>query len=171
MSTIPAQKKSSNRGFTLLIAVLLSSLLLAIAFSLVNFAVKQLIISSAGRESQFAFYAADTGIECAFYWDFKYGVNSAFATSSASNPPASGIRCNGQDIAAAPWSVVSDATRATTTFAFNFSPQPYCAIVTINKWGGTTTLEARGYNIGTVSGATCISSNVRRVERAIRVRY
>jgi Tfp pilus assembly protein PilX len=163
--------RNNNKGFTLLIAVLVSSLLLAIGLSLTDFAVKQLIISSAGRESQFAFYAADTGIECAFYWDFKYGSDTAFATTSASLPPSSGIKCNGQDIAASPWTITSNATRATTTFAFNFLPQPYCVIVSIGKWGSTTTIESRGYNVGTVSGSNCTSSNPRRVERAIRVRY
>lgn len=162
---------TKERGFTLIMAVLISSLLLAIGFSLANFAVKQLIISSTGRESQFAFYAADSGIECAFYWDFKYGNQSAFATSSASVPPSSGVNCNGQDVAASPWSVASISDRATTTFSFNFSPEPYCAVVSIGKWGSTTTIESRGYNLGTVSGSSCTSDNPRRVERAIRVRY
>jgi len=162
---------SSSRGFTLIIAILVSSLMLAIGFSLANFAVKQIIISSTGRESQFAFYAADTGIECAFYWDFKYGADSAFATSSASNPPTSNIHCNNQDIAASPWTISADATKATTTFAFNFLPEPYCVVVAIAKSGETTTVESRGYNVGTVSGSACTSSNPRRVERAIRVRY
>lgn len=162
---------SKEKGFTLLIAILVASLLISIGFSLAGFAVKQLIISTTGRESQFAFYAADSGIECAFYWDFKYGFASAFATSSDSSPPSSGITCNGEDVSARPWSVVADANRATTTFAFSFAPQPYCAVVTVNKWGSTTTVESRGYNEGTISGAGCTSSSNRRVERAIRVRY
>src|SRR3972149_3115950 len=91
--------QGDKRGSTLFIAVLLSSLLLAIGFSLANFAVKQLVIATAGRESQFAFYAADTGIECALYWDFKAPQGSVFATSSSSRPPSSGINCNSRDVA------------------------------------------------------------------------
>ncbi len=157
-----------ERGFTLIIAVLVASLLLAIGFSLANFAVKQLIISSTGRESQFAFYAADSGIECAFYWDFKYGVSSAFATSSSSQTPA--IVCNGQTIQ--PVVTASSATDASSTFAFNFAPQPYCTVVSVGKQSdGSTIIESRGYNSGTVIGPNCTDSNPRRVERALRVRY
>lgn len=172
------KKINKKRGFTLFISITLASLLLAIGFSLAGFTVKQLIISTSGRESQFAFYAADTGVECAVYWDFKYGGTSAFATSSDSVTyglvPASGLKCNDKDIIvdSPAWSIVTSATRATTTFAFSFSPQPYCVVVTVGKSGAQTTVESRGYNMGVLSnGPSCTSSNTRRVERAIRVRY
>src|SRR5581483_9987816 len=74
-----------NKGFAMLFAVLVASLLLAIGISIFNLTVKELILSSSGRESQFAFYAADTGAECAIYWDFK-GVD-IFATSTDTRSP------------------------------------------------------------------------------------
>ncbi len=170
--------RSTERGSTLFIAVLLSSLLLAIGFSLANFATKQIIISTAGRESQFAFYAADTGVECALYWDFKAPSGSAFATSSDSVTyglvPSSGIKCNSHDIAAGPpvETIITNGNRATTTFGFDFSPQPYCAIVVVGKSPGATIIESHGYNIGTLSsGPACLTDNPRQIERAIRVRY
>ncbi len=159
---------SNSRGFTLFIAVIVSSLFLAIAFSLASLSIKQQIISSIGKESQFAFYAADTGIECAFYWDFK--GTDVFATSTQSIPSFSGVNCNGRDIATN-WDIVRDATQAKTTFAFNFSPQPYCTVVTVEKIGTLTTIESRGYNNASLSGSSCTSSNPRTVERAIRVNY
>ena len=39
--------------------------------SIYNITLKELILSSYGRNSQFAFYAADTGLECALYWNIK----------------------------------------------------------------------------------------------------
>ena len=171
----------TNRGFTLFIAVIVSSLFLAIGFSLASLSVKQQIISSIGKESQFAFYAADTGIECALYWDFKLGgENNAFATSTDStdpNPPLpTDLPCNNQNIAAT-WSIEHLTDRATTTFAFNFldpdptKSNPYCAVVKVGKNGLVTTIESRGYNNASVSGSSCLSSNPRTVERAVRVSY
>ncbi len=71
---------ATNRGFVLLLAVLVSGILLALGVALYNIASKELILSSSGRDSQFAFYAADSGIECALYWDAKH---DAFATTSS----------------------------------------------------------------------------------------
>jgi len=66
-------KKALNnkKGFTLLFAVLVSVMVLAVGTSMINIAVKQTILSGSGRESQFAFYAANTGVECALYWDIN----------------------------------------------------------------------------------------------------
>lgn len=64
---IPSKKK----GFTLLFAILVSVLVLAVGASMISIALKQVILSGAGRESQYAFYAANTGIECALYWDLN----------------------------------------------------------------------------------------------------
>lgn len=72
--------KNNQKGFTVLYAVLVSSLVLAIGVSIFNIAFKQLVLSSQVRESQFAFYAADSGLECALYWDFQY-ANSDYESS------------------------------------------------------------------------------------------
>lgn len=72
-------ERSQNRrggaraGFVLLYAVMTSTIILAVGVSIISIALKQLSISTLGRESQYAFYAANTGAECALYWDF-HGV-------------------------------------------------------------------------------------------------
>lgn len=141
----------NNAGFALLMASLLSTLMLSIGTAVFNLSLKELILSSGGRESQFAFYAADTGTECALYWDLK---ENSFATSSTSN-----INCNEQLIE-------NVGGGLTSTFTFTLSPDPYCAIVTVTKNNDMTetTIESRGYN-------TCDTSNQRRVERGVRVSY
>jgi Tfp pilus assembly protein PilX len=68
-----------ERGFTLMLAALVSSIVLALGTSIYEIAQKEVQLSALGRDSQFAFYAADTAAECALYWDFRY---SYFATSS-----------------------------------------------------------------------------------------
>jgi hypothetical protein len=58
-----------SRGFTLFYAVLVSSLLLAIGLAVLNITYKEFVLSSGARDSETAFYAADTALECALYWD------------------------------------------------------------------------------------------------------
>ena len=151
-------RKTTNRGFTLLYAVLVSSLMLSIGLAIFNITIKELLLSSAARESQFAFYAADTGIECALFWDIQA---NAFAVSNTKS-----IECAGKTIE----SVGGAGYGSASTFDIDLSPLPYCATVSVTKQQKSnstprrTIIESRGYN-------TCDTTNPRRVERAIRATY
>lgn len=63
-----AKDFKKQKAFVLLYAVLVSSIVLSIGLSLINLFTKQVILSSVGRSSQFAYYAADAGKQCAYYW-------------------------------------------------------------------------------------------------------
>ncbi len=101
---------SRKKGFTLLIAVLVSSVFLSLASTIATITFKQIILSSIGKDSQLAFYAADAGMECALYWDLKFsdssagppiGVNgSAFPVANNDDGigGAGEVFCNEQDI-------------------------------------------------------------------------
>jgi len=156
----------------MLFAVLVSSVLLSIGLSIFNLTVKELLLSSSGRESQFSFYAADSGVECVLYWDFK--GQDIFATSSSSRSPSpSNPDCAGTSINISPSQTTSDT--ASTQFSFEIPntlqsgvSAPYCTTVLISKSVNnnivTTSIDSRGYN-------TCDVSDPNRVERALRVRY
>lgn len=147
----------THRGFTLLMSVLIASILLALGYEIYNLAVKEVNLSSSGRESQFAFFAADTGIECALWADSKL---DAFATTS--------------DIAEL------DCGTATSTLARAYSGTDYvttfdvttgvgqrtqCTTVVVTRQDPKRTIiEAYGHN-------TCLLTNPLRLERAIRVTY
>lgn len=161
-------QNKNKKGFVILIAVLVSSLMISLGAFIANIAVKELQLSSSGRDSQTAFYAADSGLECALYQDLRVQSFSA----SSSDPGPSEVYCNGQT-----WSIVSqsgDATSATTYFDVIFEydqpPQlsPYARVKVEKSDIGTiadkTTVEARGYNI-----RDALSPN--RVERALQVIY
>ncbi len=151
----------SKRGFTLLIAILVSGVLLAVGLSIFNIASKELILSSAGRESQFAFYAADAGIECALFAD---RIQDAFIFNKA----VAGVNCGGgsvdftksADSASLPFTTTSDFR-----FYLNGAGTGACADVHVEKWtdnsATSTQVDSRGYN-------TCDTVNPRRVERGIR---
>ncbi|MBI5126158.1 MAG: hypothetical protein HZA80_00095 [Candidatus Taylorbacteria bacterium] len=79
MKNIFPQQKN---GYTLLFAVLVTSLVLSVAVSILNITRKESILASAARESQSAIYAADTGIECVVY-QYQAG---AFSTASQALP-------------------------------------------------------------------------------------
>ena len=147
-----------EKGVALYIAVVITGVLLLVSYAIINTAIKQLGISNSTRDSQAAFYAADSGIECALFWDLKGGLiynGSAFSTSTTRN-----ISCNNTNI--------SVGGVATSTFDLDFLPEPYCATVVVGKsYNGnvlTTHIESRGYN-------SCDSTDLRRVERAIEVNY
>lgn len=84
-----------NSGFALLFAVLMSSLMLSIGLSIFGIALRELSISTAARQSIFAFYAADSGRECALYWDIKKG---AFPTLVQGTTGGGAIKCGGKSI-------------------------------------------------------------------------
>lgn len=77
----------NQKGFTLFVSLMLVSFVLAIGFSIGNIILKQLILSSSGGGSQIAFYAADSAIECARYWDKKNNAGEDIALS-VFNPKA-----------------------------------------------------------------------------------
>ena len=141
-----------NKGFTLLFAVLVTSVALVVGVGVFDVVLRQIELSGVGRESQAAFYAADTGIECGLYWDVK---ESVFGTTS---PPVVVPDCLGgpvQDVV---------FTGGATTFTVTLQNDS-CAAVRVAKEGGATTILARGFNVG------CDSDSPRKVERALEATY
>ena len=155
-----AVEAKPRRGFTLLIAVLVSGILLALGFAIFNIASKELTLSSSGRESQFAFYAADSGIECTLYWDFR---EDAFSTTSPQQPQCAGGSVTNYNVNFDP---LSDTYTTTYSFSLGQTTSDPCTDVTVTRnFSPTrTTVVAAGYN-------TCVTTNPRRIERAIRVQY
>ena len=177
----PKSKRILRRGFTLLFSVLISTIVLAIGAAIFNITIKQLKLSAVGRESQFAFYAADTGAECAIYWDLKN--NGASLSAFLPNPdPGGSVEPINRDIVCSNTSLPkANRTRVncepysgsgvcTDTFTYQIVAgsltELACVQVKVTKQDVTydTIIESRGYN-------TCDVSDPRRVERAVRVRY
>lgn len=62
---------NNQKGMTLFISIVIMGILLFITFAVVNITIKSTLFANSGKESQLAFFAADSGIECALYWDSK----------------------------------------------------------------------------------------------------
>ena len=168
------------RGFTLLAAIITTSMLLIVSFVVANVALKQLVLSRSSQESQYSFYNADSGTECAIFWDLKNaGGVSAFATSTANT-----ITCNGQSISVAspvvptlPAStptLIGGGGNANPTSIFKIDFPKGCTIVKVTKsyppqapYNGQvllTQINSYGYN-------TCDTSASRRFERGVNITY
>ncbi len=166
------------RGFALLFAVLAASLLLSIGLSIFLLTVKELALSSYTRDSQFSFYAADSGAECALYWDLKGNNGTTFATSS-NYYGVSPYQINCGNVTINPLLEPTDSSDATTTFAMplnDVTGQSYCALVTVAKSDpnhtgiSSTNISSRGYN-DCNSSAVPVYGNQNLVERALYVSY
>ena len=160
---------SPRRGFTVLFAVLVGSLLFSLGLAIAELSIKEIVLSAAGKQSETAFFGADTGIECALYFDRR--VANTFPDSSDTIPSGNKkITCNSKNSNNIPLSFSGNPTAATTTFQIPLSLG--CANVTVGKTKspgpgipGNTIIESRGQN-------ECgVGANPSRVERALRARY
>ncbi len=93
------QVKKEMSGFAMLFAVLASSLLIALGISIFNISLKELQIATSEKDSQAAYYAADSAEECALYSDIIIGafptcIDSANPCTLSSMQPNS-VTCNG----------------------------------------------------------------------------
>lgn len=155
-------------GFALLFAVLAITVLLSISIAILNISLREVILSSFGRESQVAFYAADAGAECALYWSIK----GAFATSTDSGaatgcPGPSQISINCGVFKLTPNISYCDKFSAITNFSLD---DGVCVDVTVSKNGLqkdgtiTTQIDSRGHN-------TCDQNSPTFVERGLKFNY
>lgn len=156
-----------NKGYALYTAIILTALLIIIAYATATVSVRQLQISVSSADSQVAFYAADSGLECAMYFDIKSGATSQFDTASPGSITCGGtaITTGSQVVPTSPSqnSLIGGGGVGNPTSIFYFLTNPGCAIVKVTKNADTTTtIESRGYN-------TCVSGL--RFERGIVVTY
>ena len=168
------KKLKNEDGITLFIAIVIMGILLFISFAVLNITLKANLFATSGRDSQYAFYAADAGLECAIYWDSRSDP-SEFDISTAGT-----ITCAGQTITTNSQNPIPGTTtpsliggggaaNRTSKFGLRFNlvgsnPVNSCVIVTVTKKvDGTTDIESRGYN-------TCDTNNPRRIERGIEIK-
>ncbi len=175
-----SDKKINNKsGFAMLFAVLASSLLMAIGISMFNISIKEIQIATSERDSQIAYYAADSARECAIYSDI---VKEPLVTCDPSDVSSclptvkTIITCNGTST---PLTFVRSA--AGSGFAYNLvsptiffrystttditEPEGGASVIRkIFSAGGeiVNKIDSYGHNTGIVG---------RRVERSISTQY
>lgn len=128
-------------------------------------------MSSAGVESQYAFYNADSGADCAVYWDLKR-LNNGLSPFSTTTPGS--ISCGGVTVTTGSQTVntvpsqlssVGGGGKTNPTSIFQLNYPKGCAIVSVTKRDdGYTVVDSRGYN-------NCTVSAIKRYERGVTLTY
>lgn len=179
MTYIPVQK---NKGYTLLFAVLVSSLVLSVGVSILNISKKELLLTTGARDSSAAFYAADGGLECAVYAD-----NLGTFDPNSDNTADLGDNCR----TTPNFHTIPDITGdfqdehpypdpgMIFIFDTKFGDQgSSCSVVKVTKSMRNddvsikTTIDSKGYNTGwNPSTSRCDVPSVKRLERAMRYSF
>lgn len=171
---------NTNGGYILLITVLIASVILVMALGMANTAYREATFGIQAKESHLAFFAADTGLECALAAD-------RVAASAFANPEAT-LHCaensistfgdNGGDGIERIYDFdISDESEAIEM------PGGGCAhlivkkntlIDSVNNFRGTI-IESRGYNLPCAETAQILFNGTQNsrllVERALRATY
>ena|SRR3989344_578193 len=140
-----------KQGITLLLAIFIGSLALTLGIGVFTLVYGELGFSGTSKDSLVAFFSADSGIECALYWDIR---QNAFATSTTSN-----ITCDND-------TATVGGSSGFSSFVITFSDGS-CTTVTVAK-GAQTTITSLGQNLG---DSSCRSVSNRVVQRGLEVSY
>lgn len=156
-------KIKKGDGFALLFTVLLSSIILAIGLSVASVAINEVKFETSTKDSDDAFFAADTALECALFNDKPPSASFAVSGSTGS------VQCLGGAIPVSgtfpSWSFIISGLGSTGVG---------CAKVTVVKDNTTnppyvlTSMVSKGYNIG---DSSCNSTDPDRVERELDLNY
>jgi Tfp pilus assembly protein PilX len=162
LARVVAPNVRAQAGFTLLLAALIASIVLALGSSIFTIAQKQVKLSTLGRDSQFAFYTADTGAECALYWDVRYNLFSTTTTATSAT-------CDGRPLTITGIGASFPYTARFQIDLFTDQSTGYCTEVTVTKdiANPHTVIHADGYNV------TCAAkdSNARALQRSVELQY
>lgn len=58
---------TSSKGFVILFTILIAAIIMVIGLGIYSIATREKVLSGTAREAQYAFFAADAGVECALF--------------------------------------------------------------------------------------------------------
>jgi hypothetical protein len=157
-------KIKNNNGFALLYAVVVSSIILAIAISVSDIAFKGISFSTSAKDANDAFYAADTALECALYYDSSADTQNAYTGN-----PSSSVSCAGNVVIISKDSLINKWTFYVPNLG---SSGKACAMITVDKETNApnTQITSIGYNDGSTVPGNCIATQ-NSTQRVIELGY
>ncbi len=182
-------KKKKAKGFIILIAIVVSSLLVSLGMFIANTAYKELMLSISGKASQTAFFVADSVMECALRHDIRgagfkrnHNYNHYAGGADSRGPENLKMKCNGVDFEPAlfglrngnvmsryfiSFAVDTDGSGELEDIEINAQPAKAYAKLEVTKnfigvGGDETIIEVHARNMHT---------GINLVERSIRVTY
>lgn len=174
--------KKENKGFVLLYAILTATVVAAIGATFVSIIVRQITLSIIGRESQIAFYAADSTADCFHFYgtDLLYGgfiregEDWVYRNNNIDDEP---IQCGNDEFTQENdmiWSnsfdngevVYMGSSRELTKNLKVYFDNGSCATVHIKQIAGEDDLiKVRGYNLSSSNIDECPTMTERTVVR------
>ncbi len=163
MHTKFVSQKNKN-GFALLLAIIISSVVLAIGVSLLHLSVSQINLSSNARESEIAFQAAHAGMDCLWYWRYSSTTVFAFTEADAGSaaPPLTCFQKNGMSTSHTQPAVTSGVGVVDVfEYTFDWKSMDRCSVVSMyilqpeSPSDMTLDLTAINEGIGTNGIKTC----------------
>ena len=172
-------------GYTLLFAVLTAGIVMTMAVFIVNVSSKQYELSVSARNSSYAFYAADSAMECAVN-PVNWSVPFASTTGGALNcgggllvfSAVAPVQTSGMSITDGPGAsnpVRQQAGYVPLYFNNGTNSTSQCALITITTGADSasgepkTIVDARGYNLCSGSIVGPDRTNINTVERGLRL--
>lgn len=154
------KKIKNKKGFVLLYTMIVSSIILSVALGIINIALKESKFSVSAKATNEAFFAADTGAECALFYDKTDPAKNAFTGTAV-------MTCANNNI-------VLSSSGGVWSFSVSGLGDSLnsCANVTLTRDvdTGITTIISKGYNKANFDGSYCnpLSNSV---ERELEVNY
>jgi hypothetical protein len=165
--TLETRNQKPEAGFTLLIAAIFMSVMLTFGLALGSLGYKQQLLASLAIESQYAFYAANSALECALWADLQLQL---FPTDAGIPPSAPAIPCDGSSVPFSPPTVSPSGDGWFIEERLSLDSGAHCADVVIQKYSdGTTWIFSQGYNVP--CGTVLAPSGARFVSRGISTHY
>ena len=165
---------NKKSGFVILFSMVISSIVFSVALGIATIAYREATFNTLSKNTGEAFYAADTGAECALYYD---NASTVISTGNvfAFGQPTSSV------------ATVCASTAVNLNNGSGTEPDPWvfhiyplgatgkaCAVVSLWRDNSTpvvTTIDSRGYNVYDKSSSNCSFSGTNRVERHIELTY
>jgi len=165
--------KKAKKGFALLVSVIFMSVMLSFGLTLASLAYKQQVLASSAIESQYAFYAADSAMECALYADQQ--LNLFAVPPPLPVPSAPPMVCSGFSSPVSS-NVFSYAVGSKWAFneRLNIDAGKRCADITVYKpipGGGTTYIFSQGYDVSCAAVTASAANTSRVVARGLQVHF
>jgi len=165
------KKSNLQNGIALLLSIILSAVFLTVALGVVDIALKELNFSSSAKDTSNAFFAADSGVECALYNDksdktvFLDGKEQTISCFENNNI---NMKYDSVNYSFGLFNLGSDGQSCAQVTVLKTFDSNDPTIVTATK------ITSKGYNMGYDyygDGSICYSEATNRVERVLEVNY
>lgn len=154
--------QKNQKGFVILFTIIIATIILMIGMGIFSVATRQTVLSGTAREAQYAFYAADAGVECALFGNVFLNGTTQYSSDAVFECGATDLAVSGNGSTGTPYVFYVDTS--------NDPADRSCALVTVFVGLGYKRVIAQGYNMCTTD-LLPDDKNPLLVERVLNTTY